>query len=154
MGRLVEVGALRSCVSTILDLEKLSVVDFESVYLLLGLGIEPLYALAFFPEAVLYAIFRANSIDSKAMLLALTPVSCVFSSVLPSVYTITMLFVFDVLALVGSAIVPKICADSVHVVLFPLTLIAPSIKPRVYPYAKDFVLKPLPRVLRAIIPLI
>lgn len=93
--------------------------------------VEPLDALAVFPESKLNFIVFGNHICAKAVLLALVPIALIAALVSPGVNSEPMLFVIFVLPLVHATVVPDIDAHAFHVVVQPLSLVTSTVEPRV-----------------------
>ena len=86
------------------------------------------------------------------MLFSVLPFSVVFSSVWPSEYTLTLLFIIKIVALVLAAISPREHSLAVHFVVHPLTFVSASIRPGVNSNAMDVVVNELSCVCRSISP--
>jgi len=117
---------------------KLEVVDLHH-----GLLIEPLDALASFPETKLSALLGKVGVDSKAVLLTSTPPAFVFAAVSPIIKTVTIFFIGTVLSVVSHTISIDVDTNAVHVVLGPLSEVLAAILPQVSAKAVNFIIQPL-----------
>jgi len=128
--------------------EERTEVALPRIYLLERLLVEPFYALAFFPEAVLYGdswrwvILVDSLINAKAVLLAAHPLTHVYATVSPFVNAVAVLFVVLVLAHVAAAVGPGVDAHSMHIIVEPLALELPTVEPAVRAMTLDFVFVP------------
>ena len=91
--------------------------------------VEPLDALAIFPQTVLSFVVLGHHVSANAVLLSFVPVAFVASAVSPSVHTEAMLLVILVFTLVHSAVVPNVNAHTLHVILEPLAFVPTTVEP-------------------------
>lgn len=152
--RLSEVGRRVHHVFRVRLVEEAAVVQLKVGNCLhLGL-VEPLNALAVFPQAVLYFIVLGHHVRSQPMLLAFVPVAFVAALISPRVDAEPVLLIILVLTLVHAPVVPNVDAHAFHVIFEPLALVAPSVEPRVDTDTGNFVFPPISRVLRPVVPLV
>lgn len=115
--------------------------------------IEPLNALAVFPESKLDFLVLGHHISPQPMLLALKPITFISALISPLIDPISMFFVSLVIPRVLSPVVPDINAQAFHIILKPLSFVKSAIEPLIDSYPRYLVLLPVARILRAVVPL-
>ena len=144
------------------DSERFNGLTLESCQLfrnrLIAVHGEPFCAFTVLPEAIatsdIFFVIRDGYclIFCEAVLPTIFPETFVHSTILPYIYSISMLRIIDILSFIGFRIRLLITAISMHVTSLPLTIIFTSILPLNAAISIDFIAFPLALVLSSICP--